>query len=78
MAVKTIEHPSIDFDQTLPGPFEYDVKQMAASFTIAARNNACAKADTRGATLASVRYERDFGDFVAAVRSGRLKAVEGV
>src|SRR5262249_11741634 len=28
-----------DFDETLPGPFEYDVKQMAASFTIAARNN---------------------------------------
>jgi len=29
-----------DFDETLPGPFEYDVKRMAASFTIAARNNA--------------------------------------
>ena len=28
-----------DFDETLPGPFEYDVKRMAASFTIAARNN---------------------------------------
>jgi uncharacterized protein (DUF2252 family) len=26
-----------DFDETLPGPFEYDVKRMAASFTIAAR-----------------------------------------
>ena len=28
-----------DFDETLPGPFEWDVKRMAASFTIAARNN---------------------------------------
>ena len=28
-----------DFDETLPGPFEYDVKRMAASFTICARNN---------------------------------------
>ncbi|MET0888416.1 MAG: DUF2252 family protein, partial [Mycetocola sp.] len=28
-----------DFDETLPGPFEYDVKRMATSFTIAARNN---------------------------------------
>ena len=28
-----------DFDETLPGPFEYDVKRMAASFTIAASNN---------------------------------------
>ena len=25
-----------DFDETVPGPFEYDVKRMAASFTIAA------------------------------------------
>src|SRR5215471_1463454 len=36
-----------DFDETLPGPFEYDVKRMAASFTIAARNNGFAKADAR-------------------------------
>ena len=43
-----------DFDETLPGPFEYDVKRMAASFTIAARNNGFSKADTRAATLASV------------------------
>ena len=41
-----------DFDETLPGPFEYDVKRMAASFTIAARNNGFSKADTRDATLA--------------------------
>jgi uncharacterized protein (DUF2252 family) len=26
-----------DFDETLPGPFEYDLKRMAASFTITAR-----------------------------------------
>ena len=35
-----------DFDETLPGPFEYDVKRMAASFTIAARNNGFCKAET--------------------------------
>ena len=29
-----------DFDETLPGPFEYDVKRMAASFTIAAGTTA--------------------------------------
>jgi len=34
-----------DFDETLPGPFEYDLKRMAASFTIAARNNAFSKTD---------------------------------
>ena len=48
-----------DFDETLPGPFEYDVKRMAASFTIAARNNGFAKADTRAATEASVRAYRE-------------------
>src|SRR5215204_571512 len=47
-----------DFDETLPGPFEWDVKRMAASFTIAARNNGFAKADMRAATLASVRAYR--------------------
>ena len=48
-----------DFDETLPGPFEYDVKRMAASFTIAGRNNGFAAADARAATLASVRAYRE-------------------
>jgi uncharacterized protein (DUF2252 family) len=28
-----------DFDETLPGPFEWDVKRLAASFAVAARDN---------------------------------------
>jgi uncharacterized protein (DUF2252 family) len=48
-----------DFDETLPGPFEYDVKRMAASFTIAGRNNGFSKADTRTATRASVTAYRE-------------------
>ena len=48
-----------DFDETLPGPFEYDVKRMAASFTIAARNNGFSAADTNATTLASVRAYRE-------------------
>ncbi len=47
-----------DFDETFPGPFEYDVKRMAASFTIAARNNAFSKVDVRGASRASVAAYR--------------------
>ncbi len=43
-----------DFDETLPGPFEYDVKRMAASFTIAGRNNGFNTADARAVTRASV------------------------
>src|SRR6476620_11772192 len=48
-----------DFDETLTGPFEYDVKRLAASFTIAARNNGFSKADTRAATAASVTAYRE-------------------
>jgi uncharacterized protein (DUF2252 family) len=48
-----------DFDETLPGPFEYDVKRMAASFTIAARNNGFSKADARSVTRASVTAYRE-------------------
>jgi uncharacterized protein (DUF2252 family) len=48
-----------DFDETLPGPFEYDVKRLAASFTIAGRNNGFSKAHTRAATLASVAAYRE-------------------
>ena len=47
-----------DFDETLPGPFEWDVKRMAASFTIAARHNGFSKSDTRAATEASVTAYR--------------------
>ena len=47
-----------DFDETLPGPFEWDVKRMAASFTIAARNNGLTPAEAREATLSSVRSYR--------------------
>ncbi|HEY6566637.1 MAG TPA: DUF2252 domain-containing protein [Actinomycetota bacterium] len=53
-----------DFDETLPGPFEYDVKRMSASFTIAGRNNGFTKSQTRAITTASVRaYREAMADF---------------
>src|SRR5512132_3990066 len=48
-----------DFDETLPGPFEYDLKRLAASFTIAGGNNGFGKADTKAATLGSVTAYRE-------------------
>ena len=55
-----------DFDETLPGPFEYDVARMAASFTIAARNNGFTKAEEREATLQSVSaYRKAMAEFAA-------------
>ena len=47
-----------DFDETLPGPFEYDLKRMAASFTIAARNNGFTSADARAVTVEAVKAYR--------------------
>jgi uncharacterized protein (DUF2252 family) len=53
-----------DFDETLPGPFEYDVKRMAASFVIAGRNNGFSAADARAAALASVlAYQEAMAEF---------------
>ena len=53
-----------DFDETLPGPFEYDVKRMAASFLIAAQNNGFAKADAKAVTMASVAaYRKAMAEF---------------
>ena len=47
-----------DFDETLPGPFEYDIARLAASFTIAAQNNGFTKDDARAATEASISAYR--------------------
>jgi uncharacterized protein (DUF2252 family) len=48
-----------DFDETLPGPFEWDVKRMAASAVIAARDNGFDAAAGRDAALAAVRSYRE-------------------
>jgi uncharacterized protein (DUF2252 family) len=43
-----------DFDETHPGPFEWDVKRLAASFEIAARDREFDDSDRRAAVLAAV------------------------
>jgi hypothetical protein len=48
-----------DFDETLPGPFVYDVKRLAASFTVAARNNGFSKSDAGAVTTVSVSAYRE-------------------
>ncbi|MEE4143967.1 MAG: DUF2252 domain-containing protein [Halieaceae bacterium] len=47
-----------DFDETLPGPFEWDVKRLAASVTVAARANGCSGVQARAATRSAIRYYR--------------------
>jgi uncharacterized protein (DUF2252 family) len=41
-----------DFDETYPGPFEWDVKRLAASFAIAGRDNGFDATERRGVLLA--------------------------
>lgn len=48
-----------DFDETAPGPFEWDLKRLAASVTIAGRNNGFPTKAIRAATRASVRGYRE-------------------
>ena len=48
-----------DFDETLPAPWEWDVKRLAASFVVAYAD----------------QNERDHARLVAAVKSGRIKAL---
>jgi uncharacterized protein (DUF2252 family) len=48
-----------DFDETLPGPWEWDVKRLAASFEIAGRNSDFTPKQTRAAVLSAVRNYRE-------------------
>ena len=47
-----------DFDETLPGPFEWDVKRLAASFEIGGRDRGFDDAERRESVLAVVRAYR--------------------
>jgi uncharacterized protein (DUF2252 family) len=47
-----------DFDQTLPGPWEWDVKRLAASFFVAARCNGFREADCADAARTCGRFYR--------------------
>jgi len=48
-----------DFDETLPGPWEWDVKRMAASFEVMGRDRGFSRADRREVVMAGVREYRD-------------------
>jgi uncharacterized protein (DUF2252 family) len=48
-----------DFDETLPGPWEWDVKRLAASFVIAGRHNGFKSGASRDLSLACVQSYRE-------------------
>ena len=55
-----------DFDETLPGPWEWDVKRLAASFAIAGRDRDFTPKETRRAVLTTARaYRKAMRNFAA-------------
>ena len=48
-----------DFDETLPGPFEWDVKRMAASIVVAARNAKMGARSAQAAVQMALRIYRE-------------------
>ena len=60
-----------DFDETLPGPFEWDVKRLAASLVVAGRNNGLDAEQTRSVAAATVEVYRTALAFAAVSRSPR-------
>jgi uncharacterized protein (DUF2252 family) len=53
-----------DFDETLPGPFEWDVKRLAASVAIGARDRGFQSGEGEAAALAAVgAYRTAMADF---------------
>ena len=58
-----------DFDETLPGPWEWDVKRLTASFAIAGRDRDFTPKQTRAAVLRTARSYREAMREFAAMRN---------
>ena len=58
-----------DFDETLPGPFEWDVKRLAASFEIAGRDRDFTDLERTRAVLNVVRSYREWMRKLAEARN---------
>jgi uncharacterized protein (DUF2252 family) len=58
-----------DFDETLPGPFEWDVKRLVASFAVAGRNRGFDAGEREVVNRAVVRAYRDTIASYAAMRT---------
>ena len=57
-----------DFDETLPGPWEWDVKRLATSLVVAGRVNRYGRSDIRRATRSAVRAYRRMLSAFASMR----------
>jgi uncharacterized protein (DUF2252 family) len=72
-----------DFDETLPGPWEWDVKRLAASLAVAGRNNGFTNAERGQVITASVGEYRTAMRAFASMRNldvwySRMQIQEGL
>jgi uncharacterized protein (DUF2252 family) len=58
-----------DFDETLPGPFEWDVKRLVTSFAVAGRDRGFTEKERNGVNLAVMRAYREAIARFAAMRN---------
>lgn len=65
---RTLVFDANDFDETLPGPWEWDVKRLAASVVIAGRANGFTAAQNREAAMAAIRAYRQWMARYAGMR----------
>jgi uncharacterized protein (DUF2252 family) len=53
-----------DLDETLPAPWEWDIKRLAASFVVACRDNGLSDAEARDVVMTCVRtYRQSMAEF---------------
>ena len=58
-----------DFDETLPGPWEFDLKRLAASFVVAGRVNGFGERSCKDAALTAVRTYREWMHLFSEMRT---------
>ena len=58
-----------DFDETIPGPWEWDVKRLAVSIAVAGRGNEFSRKERRKCVLETVRRYRDANADFATMRA---------
>jgi uncharacterized protein (DUF2252 family) len=58
-----------DFDETLPGPFEWDLKRLVASFAVGGRDRGFDADERRSVTLEVTRSYRDAMGSLASMRT---------
>ena len=66
---RTLVFDMNDFDETAPGPWEWDVKRLAASFVVGGRENGFSEAERRAVVLTTVRAYREAITAFAAMRN---------